>query len=685
MSRETPKFKRKWFRILSFDGGPTAGAMLLYLQKVVQHEPTFFTKVQLFAGTSAGSFSALFLASKTTEELANGPKIIKELIQIHSDILKISSIPNPFYNGRQSLQEGGFGGLARYLLKAPIDTAKMLGSYTRFLSGFGTLMDTTEVEAYAREHIRVTGLSGDIHIGDLPQKAIIVAFDLIDREYTETQMQTDGTEATLKSSVTWGPRFYHNLIPHKIPPEIAGLAIHDLVIRSSSLPLFYPIKRANVDGAVFANNPSMSALSLLIETLSNHALFNDVVAHSHDDTRVWTISGLEDILMFSAGGGDQYFADPTHDLRDYESLERSGKGEEGSRLGWGYWKWAFDYKDLLRAVKLLFNAGDNGVSYQCENLMGRGNFYRFVLSAPEGSVNNILDMVFGRTPQIFEEAEDSSASWAQESTWDDTITGLLEAGDLLCEEPLLPQELPTTTQEAPQLVSNPHVSTLEATNPFPHSVLGSPMRWELPPSIIALLERPFSPSHVLFGRGAILKVMEVACQHSEEELRYRLDLLAGYIYVGAQIAVYLQRSVPFRQAEADLMEDKEFAALMVERVYQELTPVGWTEEQFANNVGQFVVALWEDLQYTYKHRSLDVPMGTSLLWTHFIWMLQDEREQEDVTLNPLWDLLAQRNPYGGAEFNKSTFLDLFHDCGQNQQEHIQRRLLAASEGMAASV
>ncbi|MEY3013719.1 MAG: hypothetical protein RIT45_2454, partial [Pseudomonadota bacterium] len=52
------------YRILSFDGGPSTVDYLRQLRVIEHNRPGFLDRVDFFAGTSDGAWSALFLASR---------------------------------------------------------------------------------------------------------------------------------------------------------------------------------------------------------------------------------------------------------------------------------------------------------------------------------------------------------------------------------------------------------------------------------------------------------------------------------------------------------------------------------------------------------------------------------------------------------------------------------------------
>jgi hypothetical protein len=648
---------RRWFRILAFDGGPTVGPMLMHLKYIVQDCPDFFSKVQLFAGTSGGSFNALYLASKTDEELRDGPRIVDELLAVQETLCRCLNIPNPIVDVGNFLKDPSLDGFGSMLKRLPRDSATFVSRLGIFASGFGTLLKGSTFEQFAQETF--THKSGPkkgqmITFEELPQKVAVVSFDLMGREFTEQSVVEHLIREREKIPVSWGPRLYHNLVEEVIPPEIASLKAYDIAVRSSSLPMFLPTQVANVDGAVFANNPSMCALSIVLESLSNYTMLQANKETPKNPSDLWRFSGVEDILLFSVGGGDQDFVDPDQAHRDHRKLKESGKEGYSSQVPWGYWKWALTPKDPFRVLKLMFNAGDNGVSGHCESIMGRGNFYRFTLSTPGGSIRSMIDLLLGDVDELYRVSRENAAEWQGQSSWQDALLALLDAGGLL----------------APEI--EPQGPVLHA--PFdPVEVLGlMEPEWKLPQELIDFMHDPFNPDLVLFPREKCRVLLREALPDaSDESIELRLHMFAGYLFIGIRISQFLNRAIPMQLAQVGLLEPETLLSLLIQEVYRSLNVEGMSEGAFAVHAGDVILALWEQLKQTYQHESLNVPLSTTTLWLLFVWLLDNEKKADEMTIRPLWDLLTQRTPYGGMESSVPAFMILFRNAGANYRSFLR--------------
>lgn len=642
--------KRRWFRILSFDGGPMAGGCLLYLKKIVQECPDFFTKVDLFTGTSDGSFSALFLASHTDEELANGPKIVDGLIELHEWMFSTSQIPNPLYEIYEWLRDPSLSELCPLLKNVPVSAIKQIKRYSAFLSGISTFLDSRPLEKFLEELYTIdpgTDQERAMTLGDLHQKVLILSFNLGKEEYSQKHFKNrpKQTEDTLEAS--WGPRMYHNLQHKTLPPEVSSLRVQDLAMRSSSLPLFFPVKDGCVDGAVFANNPSMAAFSLVQEHLSS----NHISTLNHDGSESqMTFTSEQDVLQFSIGGGDRHFVDPNNNPRTARRIQESIDGEGDSKLWWGYWKWVLSPKDPLRAVKLLLNAGDNGVSYQCENAMGTGNFYRFMLLPHRSSVQSMMTYLLGTADTLLSRAADEAEEWYERSApWQTSIHELLQAGGLLHipkgQEPVLGDSVPVIL-ELPD---------------------------ELPDLIEMLIKEPFRPEQVLFAREAFRKELLASDPTlTDEELQERLDIVAAYIYVGSRFAQYSESTLARLSVLQYQIDPRFVLGRLIDHVYHDLDPRIMDASTFAKNVGLFALDLHRQLDDAYYKGEYESSFEITMLWLRSTWLLSNTRELNSVTLRPLWQVFTQRASYSLTQTSTPIIVKLFERSQEIYEEFVEQ-------------
>jgi patatin-like phospholipase/acyl hydrolase len=82
-------------------------------------------------------------------------------------------------------------------------------------------------------------------LSDLPKKAAALAFKLNDHGH-------------------WHPHVFHNFVSH-----IDSTYLIDAALASSAAPLYFPSYEGFVDGGVFATNPSLAALSLALEHVTD--------------------------------------------------------------------------------------------------------------------------------------------------------------------------------------------------------------------------------------------------------------------------------------------------------------------------------------------------------------------------------------------------------------------------------
>jgi uncharacterized protein len=198
------------YRILTCDGGGIRGILTArLLERLVQKRPNLLSQVDLFAGTSTGSFIAIGLAKGLTPtQLVNvyqeqGPRIF------HRDVLH------------------------------------ELGS----LWGFRRARYQTQP--------RFDGLHpsiGDITLDELLPKHVLVSSFQLDWNNGEDSHPK-------KPPHTWKAKFWHN---YEGPDSDGAEKAIEVIMRSSAAPTYFPIYEGYVDGGVVANNPSLCALAQAI-------------------------------------------------------------------------------------------------------------------------------------------------------------------------------------------------------------------------------------------------------------------------------------------------------------------------------------------------------------------------------------------------------------------------------------
>ena len=338
------------YRILAMDGGMTGYVTAEILRRMAQtfgsSEGHFLHDADVLAGTSAGAINALFLAAHHDPDEA-----IEDVQAFWGHILETSFT---FRVGR--LVPGLMG-------------ARALGSRQR-------------MQDYLIDYF-----GSETRLGDLETKVIITAFE-IDHLGSKSSQQV------------WRPRLFHN---------IAGLTdyspdarVVDVAMRSSNLPVVSPIytgldggEAGYLDGGFVANNPSMCAISAILE---NH--------------RRQGIKGDPDkISVLSIGCGRQPFV-----------LDQSMVKDEAD---WGYVQWLLAPSNPMLLLRLAVRGATDMINYQCEQLLGE-NFKRVdptLHASPHlfdvAATKQIIDRAL-KGPEIPAAVEETCA-WLLETGWETNL------------------------------------------------------------------------------------------------------------------------------------------------------------------------------------------------------------------------------------------------------------------------
>lgn len=201
------------YRILSMDGGleATIDFVLSGIEKQLPPEHAgFLNQVDLFAGTSVGGISALYLAS-------------------HDD-------PSAALPGFSKFVNDSFRGMMN---------AKGLQNIPLAAIGLSSLFSIDTLRTYLIGQFGATTT-----LGDLKHSVMVVSFQLDNEQ--------PGADRS------WVPRIFSNFPGDPDRDEL----VVDVALRTSALPMIYPIYQSMagtgpgfVDGAIVANNPAMCALA----------------------------------------------------------------------------------------------------------------------------------------------------------------------------------------------------------------------------------------------------------------------------------------------------------------------------------------------------------------------------------------------------------------------------------------
>jgi len=195
------------FRILSLDGGGVRGVLsAVILSRIVEAVPSFLDNVDLIAGTSTGGLISLMLAAGYT------PRECQAIYEYGCPLI-FAKDPWRVYNP----------------LKA-------------------------KFSAKGREDLCRTYLGEDRTLRDLQKHVVVTAFKL------DGKVGPMGT--FISNNGGWRPSVFSNIpkMDGVIEPEL-DMYCWDAALRTSAAPTYFPAHRGYVDGAMFANNPSMLAVT----------------------------------------------------------------------------------------------------------------------------------------------------------------------------------------------------------------------------------------------------------------------------------------------------------------------------------------------------------------------------------------------------------------------------------------
>ena len=286
------------YHILSLDGGGIRGYLtILLLEQLEKERPGFLEQIDLFAGTSTGSIIALALA------YGKSPSEIRGLYE--------SEGKNIFHDSL-------------------IDNIKDLG----FALG----------AKFGNKNLKriLTNYFGDTKLEDLKKEVLVASFDL------------DHRPADPQKPRMWKAKFFHNF---RGQGSDGCLKVVDVALCSSAAPFYFPSYQGYVDGFVVANNPSMCALSQVVQPPDEQDENGSV--HKDEGTAV---AELSDIVLFSLGTGlnPRYIDDDEAD--------------------WGWIKWMIQLspKRQWYALPLVFMMWEGGIelaNFQCRQFLG-SRFHR---------------------------------------------------------------------------------------------------------------------------------------------------------------------------------------------------------------------------------------------------------------------------------------------------------------------
>jgi hypothetical protein len=233
----------KRFIMLSCDGGGVRGLITAKLLQTL--DPAFLHSVSLFAGTSTGSIIALGLAAGLP---------IGQIVEIYRSMSNCNAIFTPYVPTLEaSAARAGFA----EAMQAARPAAAALGDGD-WWSELEKLIFNASVQL-AFPKYKGDGLRA-LLIRNLPA-------------LTLSQLAGRGKHVVVPSfqispdsaGGSWKPALFHNLANLPITPELSATLLVDAAMCSAAAPLFFPPHTLSsgsyIDGGVFANNPSSTAIA----------------------------------------------------------------------------------------------------------------------------------------------------------------------------------------------------------------------------------------------------------------------------------------------------------------------------------------------------------------------------------------------------------------------------------------
>ncbi|MBK04884.1 MAG: hypothetical protein CL920_24970 [Deltaproteobacteria bacterium] len=350
-----PKTRKK-FRILALDGGPAGVTYARMIKQICQdlgeEGKDFFRRVDMIAGNSFGAVLGTYLAIQLEKNHEDETALHDGWIQFAEDALASLAPENP-----QILLRTIAGDHASY----ETEDYKNL------------LIDTYEGYNFQELQTKLCYLAYQFQAPSHP---------IVYRNYG-----TDGTEK-------------------------ADMDVSDVVLRSSAYPICMPVQAGFTDGFVISNNPSMAALTQLIQQ-----------SRSSDDPRLQDLQ-LDDIVLLSLGA-DEY------NIGNYlGSLNTEGEDS------WGWKNWiglnlkkmkeeAIDTRDLKKLSKeyseenreiltyfsLLLTGSAQAVALQCSQLLPNQQSLRLAPQPKKGIGRQFALQYIGKYKVLVEDAIERTQEW----------------------------------------------------------------------------------------------------------------------------------------------------------------------------------------------------------------------------------------------------------------------------------
>jgi uncharacterized protein len=264
------------YKILALDGGNGGYLTVKLLEKIESLRPGFLDSVDILAGTSAGAINAGILATH--------PIVTDAFASMRAQWTRMWKYePDPVHLA--------LGLTGRFPITSNLPMVESLRT-----------------------------ILGGVKLGEIRRHLVIPALRL-------------DNAAPVRTERRWGIRVFSNFLEDT--PE-AGDLLLDVVMRSASAPIIWPAHQGYADGGLFANNPSLLALS--------HAM-------DHLDA-TWS-----QFRVLSIGTGQKY------------SYIDSSRGQLG------YAHWLLSPAQPMALIQAVMDTNSAAISYSCSRVL-QDNFFR---------------------------------------------------------------------------------------------------------------------------------------------------------------------------------------------------------------------------------------------------------------------------------------------------------------------
>ncbi|MSP59094.1 MAG: hypothetical protein EXR72_01930 [Myxococcales bacterium] len=332
-------------RVLAIDGGPSPLLLIRLLRHMEEKRPGTLAATEMFAGTSDGAFTALYLAARLAEGKMKPLEIIDGCIAFSNGLCKVLHATS--------------------------------GRTVRLLLGGGPLNLSRDLRSFLQQ----PEIYGTLTLGDLDRLATIVTFD----------------------AFHWRPHLFRNFVPE----GHSEVTLVDAALASSAFPMLLPLHSGNndnfyLDGGVVANNPAMGALAsgLQYMKVTDPPLPGEAESDRLRHMTLFSMGGRESLAERKSVTGKirDGLLGTLKTLDPWRAVSASGD------LNWGWMQWI-----LLRPLflaDLLLQGSIEQVTFQCHQLLGR-RFYRY--SPPMAELKQVAKAFYGDPAELYRNLDQHAA------------------------------------------------------------------------------------------------------------------------------------------------------------------------------------------------------------------------------------------------------------------------------------